>query len=368
MRRAVVTCLTCIAVLGWLGVARAQYFPEMHPTERQAVSDEDRLLVPWDDPVITGIGAEGSCDLWYVFRADGGERRVFAVYEGDDPEKCYNSDITEYEVVAELAGLAATDYQLDGRPLYIGVGRYRSREGRDEQTEKAEDLIEWDVLCTFISDDNGAKRIIDIVGAQRWFITNLYALDLTNDGLLDLACVSSWGASSGGGIDFVTLLPDGKFRQLWQSDTNSRWLDYPPIIESTIESAYSACSVHDFDGNGIWEVETQQFLDYGGGMGSYTFNVLYSFDPLTGKSYACTDEFPELFADQRLFYEAFAQALISCEADPVPFRKQIDENEQLVWEYQGKKYLISGFEIEPADVRELLQSWDEYQVSPEDEN
>jgi len=363
MRGIFAICLTCFVVLAWLGVARAQYFPEMHPTERQAVSDDERLLVPWDDPVLSGIGPEGSCELWYVFRADAGERRVFAVYEGDDPEKCYNSDITEYEVVAELPESAATDYRIDGRPLYIGVGRYRNKEVSGEQTGKVEGLIEWDVLCSFVRDEDGASRLIDIAGAQRWFITNLYALDLTNDGLLDLACVSSWGVSGGGGIDFVTLEPDGTFRQLWQSDTNSRWLDYPPIIESTVESAsaYSACSVHDFDGNGIWEIETQQFLDYGGGMGSYVYNVLYTFDPQTGRCYACTDDFPALYSDQRQFYEALAQALAACEANPEPFKRQIGDREQLIWEYKGQDYMLSQFAIESRDVLELLKSWDEYE-------
>jgi len=324
------------------------------------VADDEGLLVDWKASTMREIGAELNCDLWYGFRADAGKRRMFAVYEGDDPEKCYNSDVTEFEVVSEVAGSAASDYLIDGKPLYIGVGRCSSGQVGSE-------LVEWDVLCSFSKAEDGAAQLYDLLGAQRKFITDLYALDLTNDGLLDLACVSSWGVSGGGGIDFVTVEPDGTFRQLWQSDTSSRWLDYPPIIESTIESAYAACSVHDFDANGIWEIETQQFLDYSGGMGSYVYSVLYTFDSQTGRCYACTDDFPALYMDQRQFYEAFAQALADCEANPAPFRKQVGDYEQLVWEFEGKDYLISGFEIEPADVRKLLQSWDEYQESPHDE-
>jgi hypothetical protein len=357
MRRIFTIGLTCFVVLGWLGVARAQYFPQMHPTERRAVSDEQALLVHWDNAAMAELSAALDCEMWYSFRADGNARRLFAVYEGEDPEKCYNSDVTEYEVACELEGPAAATYLMDGKPLYIGVGRLSNGNIGSER-------VEWDVLCTFVWETGGAARLLDLIGAQRKFITDLYALDLTNDGLLELACVSSWGVSGGGGIDFVTLEPDGTFRQLWQSDTTSRWLDYPPIIESTIESAYAACSVHDFDGNGTWEVETQQFLDYGGGMGSYVYNVLYTFDPQSGMCYACTDDFPALYMDQRQFYEALAQALADCEANPEPFKRQVGEYEQLIWKYRGRDYMLSQFAIESQDVQELLKSWDEYQEQP----
>lgn len=360
LSRSILTCLVCIAAQSLFYTARAQYLPELHPTERRAVEAGQSLLVDWSAPVMNDIGAQFGCELWYIFRADATAHRMFAVYEGDDPEKCYNTDFTEYEVVSAVSGQAAADYTIDGGQMYIGVGRCsQGKVGDALSNQVSAQQVEWDVLCTFVRGEDGA-RLLDLVGAQRKFITDLYALDLTNDGLLDLACASSWGFSGGGGLDFVTVMPDGSFRQLWESASASRWLDYPPLIESTLPCASTAASVHDFDGNGSWEIETQQYLDYGGGMGSYTYNVLHTFDPVSGGCLPCTDEYPELFEEQRRFYEAFAQALAACEESPEPFKRQIGEYEQLVWEYGGMQYRISGFRITADDVRRLLQSWDEY--------
>lgn len=367
--RLVALVVAAVCTLALPAVSRAQYFPAMPPTKCAEVHGSEitlrRHAALASDTYLKAHGYR----IEYYFRADATRYRVlsytpeayqlhpqqYLAKHGGSTSSLTSGRLKEQRIVSRRRTWSATDYMHGGLPINVGIGKSAGKDGGKDG--------EWAAVLSFTINSDGAVHTLDIRSCAEEQLLRLYTLDLTRDGLLDLVCATSAGVSGGGAVDLIELLPDGRFRDLWHDPkaAGARKGGYPPWILSSLRSGYALCTLHDYNGNGVWEIETRQYISYEGAEGTYTYNMLHTYSWRSHKWYPCTSSYPRRFAGQQRFYAAVLYAMTKLHFDDKHNEGAGNAEVPYSWKYRGRRYRVDYMPVDSVDgIRRLLGHWDDY--------
>lgn len=226
-------------------------------------------------------------ELQAMFLAKPGMQRFFEVERGE------GVTVREHAISSLKSASRtppATDYLIEGKRIYIAFGVSNSDGYADC------------VVASFLSDGSSVEELDRFsLGAE--YCAGVYALDLTNDGVVDLAVPYATGAGGGGGIEVRTIVPTGGLAWFGNDE-----------LDSTLFSQTGFINLLDFDGDGDWEIETSTpVLCSACG---YQWGDLYTFDSEANNWEIDMPKFAAYYKPERDFYSQLNAAVQKLAASP----------------------------------------------------
>ena len=310
--------------------ARAQYYRELEQGYTlQAVPEESSLLQVTPAPDVLaaqGASAPGTV-LNCLLELQAGSRLKL--------EQHYVADLDPYfadQQIVPPAGWAGfqikrkqTGYATEAGQVCLGVGI--AYEGDNE----------WGLglLVSYLRHADGSYTEVSRHELGHEYIGGVFVLDANNDGLLNV--IASWmtGAGAGGGVDLLTVQPDGSF-SYFGDDSD------PDNFASELWSAHGTVELTDYDNDGDWELQLTYPLFFSAA--GYYYRDIVSFDPATNQWAYDADFAPEYYAAQDHFYEELYEKVQALVANPQKFHHETDDYyRQYTCTIDGEEYSLVPF-------------------------
>jgi hypothetical protein len=298
--RLVIALLTCCAALMFTAQPGfAQYWMETElGYTLEPVNPDLSALAPSTHPLYAEASAATGVQILALFWVQPGMSRCFE--RGWDDATQDDSHFTEYELIParELPAPAAKpcSYVVDGLPLIIGLGLAPG------------EYPEWPsfTALSLVEQPDGAVTELD-----RWTVDvphcfEVYALDLLGDGQVCLVLPWMTGAGGGGGVDVLWLSPAGGFNMF-----------APNREQASLGSQNGYVNLLDYDGDGVWEIETAFPLMFTAA--GYSYKDLLRFDPERWVWMSAEGCFPEYYAPEQAFYRTLISTVHELEKNPAQF-------------------------------------------------
>jgi hypothetical protein len=216
-------------------------------------------------------------------------------------------------------------YANAGGQVYLGLGI------------AYEDDNEWGLglLVSYLQRPDGSFREIARHELGHEYIGSVFVLDANNDGLLNV--IASWmtGAGAGGGVDLLTVQPDGSFSYFGDSSD-------PDNFASQLWSAHGSVELMDYDNDGDWELQLTYPLFFSAA--GYSYRDIVSFDVATNQWAYDADFAPEYYAAQDHFYAQLYMQVKALVANPARFHHNTDDYYmQYTCTIDGEEYSLVPF-------------------------
>lgn len=321
-RRMITTVLAACAalalILGASQPAAAQYFYELPVAfETAPVGAGDALAVQSNSPLWRELASATGLELQGAFRVEAGMQRRFMLgYGGDETPRMDEERIIPLDPDYAPAPLDDIAYTFAGYELYIACGHTGAKG--------------WDplvVTCCMVGGGEVTELARHECGAN--YAIEIYAMDITHDGVVELVIPWMTGVGGGGGIDVFTVLMTGGFS------------GYGPELEPlSLYSYIGSMQLVDVNGDGSWEIQTW-FPVLPSVMG-YMFSELYAYDAADWDWVDGSHLYPWFVDDQLEFYEQLYGHVQRLAEDPDNY---LQHAEWITYgcEIDGVLYSLDGF-------------------------
>jgi hypothetical protein len=179
-----------------------------------------------------------------------------------------------------LAPIAAEpSYNFDGRQVCIGMG---------QALDPDADSFEWSplfVLSFALDSQSGQAELLARHELGAPYSEGIYALDLIQDGVVELVVPWATGVAGGGGVDVIAVVPTGGLAGFSGPDGD------PGATGSSFYTASGAFNLLDYNGDGDWEIETS-YPPFAAAF-AYYYPTLYSFDRASWRFIPAETTMPE---------------------------------------------------------------------------
>jgi hypothetical protein len=280
--------ISTLAALGLTVPAFAQYYTETPKGYKLSAPAAEAALGLSEDSAIRK--AAESCSgikLQCMFIVKPGMRSFFEV-DRSSGVAVHEHSISALKSVNTTP--PATDYLIEGQPIYVAFG------------ESDSDGYNDCVVASFLSDGSSVEEL-DRFNLGADYCAGVYALDLTNDGVVDLAVPYATGAGGGGGVEVRSIVPTGGLAWFGNDE-----------LDSTLFSQTGSINLMDFDGDGDWEIETSTpVLCSACG---YQWGDLYTFDSEANNWEIDMPKFAAYYKPQQDFYRQLNTAVQVLAASP----------------------------------------------------
>ena len=259
------------------------------------VGPADSCMLISPDSLVEAAEAAAGRELVCAIRLEPGMQRYLEMsldYQGARPA------FREFEVVStRRTGPRNADpvsYDFEQGSVLLGLSV------SDAGTESWEALA----LHSFWVDPDGSLQYLQEHRAGGAYSPGVYILDLTGDGVLEVAMPWATGVAAGGAVDVLAIVPTGGLAYFGSGE------DY----SSSYYSQWGELNLLDYDSDGDWELELF-YPVFHPNTGFSGANLLqFSWDDwewlLAGS------EWPEYYAPQYEFYASLLDHLHRMEQDP----------------------------------------------------
>lgn len=275
---AMTVCTLILATLGPMSRVAAQYLYELPPAfKTNSVDMADALALNNEDALWSKLAAATKLELNGAFLLEAGMKRRYRLGYASD-----GVIMMEEELIVPLnpnyspAPVDEIAYTFAGCKLYIACGHAGVKD--------------WDpliVTCCMVLDGEVTELARHECGAN--YAVEIYALDVTHDGIIELVIPWMTGVGGGGGIDVFSVLMTGGFSGYG-----------PELKPMTLYSYIGSMQLVDVNGDSSWELQT--WYPILPSVMGYMFSELYTYDPSALKWVDGSHLKPGFFSDQLDFY------------------------------------------------------------------
>jgi hypothetical protein len=262
-------------------------------------ADQNEPYLNWySNPLLAEAEEQTGFDFSLLFTVDDGMCRLFKYTTGTSSTS-YAEQYEEWALTPRHGPTrmlaAPIQYGDESEQLLIGTAYYNTDRLSPEQAEILRGP--FPDLVVLRAKQDGEFRIVDNV-FEGVGLLDIYVLDMTGDGKLELAI--HWCGASSEGLLVYTLEPDGHLT--------------PAVLEGSADGPgffwahYHEPVIVDFDGDGRWEVEVHDWYQ-GAHDRTYWCSLLWSFDPARGVWVIDHDKFSDYYQPQAHVYQGLLDAL-----------------------------------------------------------
>ncbi len=196
---------------------------------------------------------------------------------------------------------------------------------------------EWGLglVSSYLKRADGSFREVSRHELGHEYIGRVFVLDANNDGLLDV--IASWmtGAGAGGGVDLLTVHPDGSFSYFGDPAD-------PADYSSQLWSAHGMVELTDYDNNGDWELQLIFPLFFSAA--GYYYRDIVSFDRKQNAWAWDPDFAPDYYTAQDHFYEQLYHVVQDLVTNPAKYHHDTDDYyQQFTCTIDGESYSLVPF-------------------------
>lgn len=322
--------LTVLILLASPFSARAQYYQSLEQGYTlKDVSDKDSLLevTPAPDVLAAQAASAPGTVLNCLLELHNGSRLKLEQVYVEDLDPFFGEQLIVPP--ADWAGFQIkrkqSTYLTEAGQVFIGIGI--AYEGDNE----------WGLglLVSYLQCPDGSFREVSRHELGHEYIGSVFVLDANNDGQLDV--IASWmtGAGAGGGVDLLTVDPEGSF-SYFGDDSD------PEDFASSLWSAHGMVELIDYDNDGDWELQTAFPLFFSAA--GYYYRDIVSFNEAT-RQWAWDPDFaPDYYVAQDHFYAQLYEMVKELVANPEKFHHESDDYyQEYTCTIDGESYSLVPF-------------------------
>ena len=291
------TLPTCL--LFYTGPGFAQYWMETQPGFKLEPVDQDSsVLIGKADPLLETAGEVAAVRLDALFRVQPGMSRFFTEEWDDDAQAMRfveQAFVPNQPVPGDSPELIP--YAVDGLQVLIGIGQPDTDDGNWAPRE----------VVSLGEGRGGDITVLDSweLGAQ--YCAGIYIFDVLHDGSLCLVAPWATGAGGGGGVDVLWLSPAGMLTPFG-----------PDEEYASIWSQNGYVNLLDYNGDGVWEIETAFPLMFTAS--GYSYKEILSFDPDSWAWVGGDSRFQDFYAPEDAFYRILIAKARDMEQDTSKYK------------------------------------------------